>query len=50
MFIDPTEKEGERNIDWLPPVHTLSGDQIHNLVCILIGDRICNILVYGVMF
>ena len=32
MFIDSTEKEGERNIDWLPPVHTPAGGRIHNLV------------------
>ena len=40
---------GERDIDLLPPIHTLTGDRAHNLVCALIGNRTRYLLVYRSM-
>ena len=43
-----TERERERNIDWLPPIHAPIGDLTHNLG-MRPGDLTCNLffLIYG---
>ena len=53
MFIDfidegkEREKHGyDRNIDWLPPVNTVTGEQTRNLVCALTRDGTHNLFFF----
>ena len=39
----------ERNINWLPPVYTPTGDWTHNQACALTRDQSHSALVYGMM-
>ena len=45
------EEGGERNIDWLPPVHAPTRDGTHNLgIYSDQGLNLHNLLVHGTMF